>query len=39
MSESRKLPIREWSFKQLDDLNRKYSGNLGYTDVLGNSYH
>ena len=39
MTESRKPTIRMWSFKQLDDVNRKYAGNSGYTDVLGNSYH
>jgi predicted RNA-binding Zn-ribbon protein involved in translation (DUF1610 family) len=39
MTESQKLAIRMWSFKQLDDVNRKYAGNSGYTDVLGKSYH
>jgi hypothetical protein len=39
MTESQKLPIRFWSLKQLDDVNRTYAGNLGYTDALGNSCH
>lgn len=39
MIESYKFPIRMWSFKQLDDVNRKYSGNLDYKNVLGNSDH
>ena len=39
MSEIQNIRIRMWSFKQLDDFNRKYSGNSGYTDVLGNLYH
>ena len=39
MTESQKPPMRMWSFKQLDDLNRKYAGNSGYTDALGNSFH
>lgn len=39
MIDSHKFPIRMWSFKQLDDVNRKYSGNLDYKNVLGNSDH
>jgi HNH endonuclease len=30
---------RCWSWKQLDDEERKYPGNLGYQDGLGSIYH